>query len=391
MNPTQATALLRGMIEIPSPSGGEQPLAAWLAGEMERLGFQSSIDGAGNVVGRRGNPDGPQILLLGHLDTVPDQIPVRLEGSLLYGRGAVDAKGPLATMICAAAQLASSDAQLVVIGAVEEETPSSRGAHFLLDRYDPAAVLIAEPSGWSNVVFGYKGRISLHYEVERPPTHSAGPGEKATEVAVAFWNDLGRYFAELGDGHGDGLFYRPTATLLSFVGDMKQARLHISCRTPPEFDFAACDRFLETIAGTARYDVDERTPAVLANRNEATVRTLRQSIRAHGGEPKLKLKTGTSDMNTVAKKWRVPLAAYGPGDSSLDHTAEEHVDLEEYQRAIRVLRDALPLLVTELREQAARLAPPPPAPTPAPAEAGVYTTDEEAELVKRLEALGYLE
>lgn len=387
MNPAQATALLRGMIEIPSPSGGEQALAAWLAREMEHLGFQSSVDGAGNAVGRRGSPDGPLILLLGHLDTVPDQIPVRQEGSLLYGRGAVDAKGPLATMICAVAGLESIDAQLVVVGAVEEETPSSRGAHYLLDRYDPAAVLIGEPSGWSNVVLGYKGRLSIHYEVRRPPTHSAGPGEKATEVAVAFWNGLVHHFA--GFDGGDGLFHRPTATLLSFEGGMELARLHISCRTPPGFDFAACDRFLTALAGDARLDIDERTPAVLMDRGEPTVRTLLQSIRAHGGRPKLKVKTGTSDMNTVTKKWHVPLAAYGPGDSSLDHTDEEHVDLEEYLRAIQVLRDALPLLSAELRELAAIKAPP--AAVSAPEEAGVYTADEEAELAKRLEALGYME
>jgi LysW-gamma-L-lysine carboxypeptidase len=387
MNPTQATALLRGMIEIPSPSGGEQPLATWLAREMDRLGFQSSVDGAGNVVGRRGNPDGPLIMLLGHLDTVPDQIPVRQDGSLLYGRGAVDAKGPLAAMICAAALQESIDAQLVVVGAVEEEVSSSRGANYLLERYDPAAVLIGEPSGWSNVVLGYKGRIVIHYEVRRPPTHSAGPGEKATEVAVAFWNDLVRHFA--ASGNGDGLFYRPTATLLTFTGDMELARLHISCRTPPEFDFAAFDRFLATIAGTARLDFDERTPAVLVDRSEPTIRTLTQSIRSQGGRPKLKMKTGTSDMNTVTKKWRVPLAAYGPGDSSLDHTAEEHIDLEEYLRAIQVLRAALPLLSAELRQTAACDVPA--APVPVPPETGVYTADEEAELANRLAALGYME
>lgn len=381
MNPSDASALLRAMIEIPSPSGGEQALATFLAGEMERFGLHSFVDAVGNVVGRRGTT-GPLILLLGHLDTVSEQIPVRQEGSLLYGRGAVDAKGPLAAMICAVAQLEGIDAQLVVIGAVEEETPSSRGAHYLLDRYNPDAVLIGEPSGWSNVVVGYKGRIGIHYEVRRPPTHSAGPGEKASEVAVAFWNQLVQYFDTLKAG--DSIFYRPTATLGQIVGDMEHARLDISCRTPPDFDFAAFDRFLTTIVGDARLEIDERTPAVVVERNEPTVRALTQSIRKANGQPKFKLKTGTSDMNTVAKQWHVPLAAYGPGDSSLDHTDEEHIDLEEYWRSIEVLRAALPRLSAELSERRAQAAPP-------PSDADVYSADEEAELAKRLEALGYLE
>jgi [amino group carrier protein]-lysine/ornithine hydrolase len=383
-----AVALLRRMIEIPSPSGGEQALAAYLVDEMARLGLDSEVDGAGNAVGRGGGADGPLILLLGHLDTVASQIPVREEGTRLYGRGAVDAKGPLATMISAVARLASLDARLVVIGAVEEETPSSRGAHYLLDRYDPDAVLIGEPSGWSNVVLGYKGRIGIHYAVRRPPTHSAGPGEKATEVAVEFWNRLAAHCAESGGNgeSGGGLFDRPTVTLGRFAGTMELAELDISCRTPPGFDFPAFDRFLASIAGDARLETDDWMPAVRVERSEPTVRALTQSIRSHGGQPKLKVKTGTSDMNTVAKRWRVPLAAYGPGDSALDHTDVEHIDLDEYRRAIEVLCDALPRLSAELKERR------PPAISEAPAaEAAVYTAAEEEELSQRLAALGYLE
>ena len=54
-----------------------------------------------NAVGIKG--DGPQeIMLLGHIDTFPGNPPVRREGDLLYGRGSVDAKGPLCTFAAAA-------------------------------------------------------------------------------------------------------------------------------------------------------------------------------------------------------------------------------------------------------------------------------------------------
>ncbi len=46
-------------------------------------------------------------------------------------------------------------------------------------------------------------------------------------------------------------------------------------------------------------------------------------------------------MNIVAPIWDCPIVAYGPGDSSLDHTPEEHLDLDEYLRAIDVLADVL--------------------------------------------------
>lgn len=41
------------------------------------------------------------MVLLGHVDTMPDHIPVRQEGDGLYGRGSVDAKGPLACFTAA--------------------------------------------------------------------------------------------------------------------------------------------------------------------------------------------------------------------------------------------------------------------------------------------------
>ncbi len=46
-------------------------------------------------------------------------------------------------------------------------------------------------------------------------------------------------------------------------------------------------------------------------------------------------------MNVVGPAWNVPIVAYGPGDSRLDHTPEEHIRLDEFLRAIRVLRRVL--------------------------------------------------
>ena len=70
---------------------------------MQALGFHSYVDDAGNAVGEAGA--GPEIVLLGHIDTVPGVVPVRIEDGKLYGRGSVDAKGPFATFVAAAARL----------------------------------------------------------------------------------------------------------------------------------------------------------------------------------------------------------------------------------------------------------------------------------------------
>ncbi len=72
------------------------------------MGLDAHIDDVGNMVaqlpGTSAENTNP-IVLLGHMDTVTGVIPVRLEDGLLYGRGAVDAKGPLAAFLCAAARI----------------------------------------------------------------------------------------------------------------------------------------------------------------------------------------------------------------------------------------------------------------------------------------------
>src|SRR5712692_9791077 len=94
-------SLLSGLLEAYSPSHEEQQASEYLARWKRSAGFdQVFVDEAGNAVGILG--DGSQeIVLLGHIDTVPGYITVEARDGKLYGRGSVDAKGPLATFAAA--------------------------------------------------------------------------------------------------------------------------------------------------------------------------------------------------------------------------------------------------------------------------------------------------
>ena len=337
---SQETAiwLLREMLEIPSPSGGEGKLAAYLAQAMAGLGFDAWTDSVGNAVGVIDRGAGPHVMLLGHLDTVPDQIPVRQVNERLYGRGASDAQGPLAAMICAAAGASSFRGRICVIGAVEEELPSARGAIAVRDTYrQPRACIIGEPSGSRSVVIGYKGKLDLHYAVECPSAHTTSPDPKASELAAACWTALNEIL-----GRTDHTAFRlPGATLESICGDTTRAEARIGVRTPPCFDV---DTFLtelrERMPGGTLTVLAARAPCV-ADRRNPVVQALTAGIRRRSARPSLVLKTATSDMNTLAEAWDLPMASYGPGDSKLDHTSEESIALDDYLFSIQVLSDAL--------------------------------------------------
>ena len=350
---TGVEELLTLALSIPSPSGAEAALVAALTEELRARGFTAHVDEVGNMIGEIGPPDGPEIMLLGHVDTVPGDIPVRREGDLLHGRGSVDAKTPLVTMILAAARAAhhpSLPARVTVVGVVEEETPQSRGAvHIARSRPAPAALVVGEPSGWSDVVIGYKGKLDLRYRVSCAPTHSSMPDPKAADLMADVWAVI---VAELG-GHDHGRFDLPGVTLLRCRGDMEHAELEVDVRLPPGFDVDDYVARVRSRVSEGALDVVHCVDAVRATRSNPVVRALDTGIRQHGERPGHKVKTGTSDMNILARHWRVPMATYGPGDSKLDHADNEHVDLRDVERGVEVLTAALTDLTECLSSAAA--------------------------------------
>jgi len=347
----RAVRLLRRMLEIPSPSCQEAELARFLELAMRRMGLRSYIDQAGNAVGEGGRGGGPVVMLLGHMDTVPGTLPVRCEAGRMYGRGAVDAKGPLAAMISAAAELRDFPGRIVVVGAVEEETPGSLGAMTIRATHPrPDVVVIGEPSGWSTVVLGYKGKLDVRYRVTCAPTHPTNPVPKAGELAARCWEVLRE---ELGSVAGGDSFGQPSPTLVSINGSLTTAELEFSVRTPPDFDDHSLLTALRARVPDGQLTVINSVPACRADRRNPVVRALNAGIRTAGGAPSAKLKTATSDMNILAEVWDSPMATYGPGDSRLDHCDDEHIELADYRRGIVVLTTALGELGSEYERLAA--------------------------------------
>lgn len=350
MNPVD---FLQQFVSTASPSGQEEAAAQLMVEQMSALGFEACIDEVGNAVGVLecsvpGQGRAREIALLGHLDTVPGDIPVRLSGGRLHGRGTVDAKGPLATFMYAAARCGPRpDVRLVVIGAVEEETATSRGARHVVDRYTPQACIIGEPSGGDGITLGYKGRLLLDYVLRQPMGHTAGPQTGVAEKAVQWWNALLREI----DGYNRGrerVFDRLLPSLrqvnTASNGLTNTASMKVGVRLPPEFDADAFLSRARALAGPADLTAQGYAAAFRADRRNGLVRSLNVALRRHGLQPRYLIKTGTSDMNVVGPTWRCPIVAFGPGDSRLDHTPDEHIVIRQYLTAIDVLADALKML-----------------------------------------------
>lgn len=330
-----------------SPSGEEALAVDYLVNRMQILEFTKAYqDEIGNAVGIMG--DGPrQIVLLGHIDTVLGEIPVRVEGDMLYGRGSVDAKGPLATFVDAAAAVGPVEGwQVIVIGAIDEER-NSIGARHIVNQYRPEFAIIGEPSRWDRVTLGYKGSAWAEVKVQRFMQHTASQGESAPEAAVEIWNQV-RAWADGFNASHERVFDKVLPTLRGFASgtdDFEEwATLQIGIRLPQKLDPQQWYENLRELARSPSTEINPTgypIPAYRSERNSPLVRAFLGSIRSAGGKPGFVVKTGTADLNIVAPVWGCPAVAYGPGDSTLDHTPNEHISLREYQQSVNILTGVL--------------------------------------------------
>jgi len=339
-----AADLLEGLVRIPSVTGDEEAAVAWLRRQAEADGFRTTVDAAGDLVLEAGRGE-RRLLFVGHIDTVPGHIPVRVEDGVLWGRGSVDAKGCLvAAYIAARERLRDPGISLRLVAAVGEEG-DSRGTRQTIDAWTgpaPDWILVGEPSGADAFTLGYKGIVRGALSTRSEPVHGGHPGNTAAEALLDTWQEL-RTRYRFAEGF-DRLSGRLDAVQAGNDGLSDAGTARFQMRLPPHVDPGTLVEDVRAVATahSVSLDVDEAVPAAMGDARSPLAAAFRAAVRAGGAAPRLLRKTGTADLNLLAQAWPgVPIGAYGPGDSDLDHTPHERLDLAELERAVAVLGDVL--------------------------------------------------
>jgi LysW-gamma-L-lysine carboxypeptidase len=347
-DPAKARELLVRLVEIPGVTGAEKEACGYLARTLPMYGWEGAcLDEVGNVVAHRGRGQ-REIVLLGHIDTVPGGPVFRLDGDILWGRGSVDARGPLCAFVVAGGTAEVPEGwRLTLIAAVGEEG-DSRGARHVIPLYSPAACVIGEPSGTNGITIGYRGYLRLQISARDSGAHRSGNAGPVTATLMAA-SDILRDVAGR-DRPEKPLIERPFGAVISMRGEEageRYGRVDVDVRLPlgaSPGEWASEFIKIGSRQGAEGQDVEVKLaasmPACMVDKNDPLVRALRVAVRNAGLTPRLLAKGGTADFNFAAA-WNCPMAAYGPGDSKLDHTAEEHIDLNEYLTSAAILKNAL--------------------------------------------------
>jgi acetylornithine deacetylase len=339
---TDVAALVQELVATPSLSGQEAEAAALVARHAERQNLSVTRVGPNVIVTVSGAKPGRRLLLNSHLDTVApvagwttDPFKPQLAGGKIVGLGANDAKGCLASMLCAAVAAAPGikRGELVLALTVEEET-GGKGLEAIigtLGRID--AAVIGEPTGL-HICVAQKGLVVLEMITSGTARHAAHawrlPGKNAvTEAARAILKLEGWQ-----PGAAHPLLGPVTCEVTKIDGGTRSNVIPDRCVVTLD---------VRTIPGlrpeTVANQVSERTGAevrVKSGRLEPMETDAKADIVQHARRalPEAPL-VGSATLSDAVWTRHVPTIKIGPGETERSHTAGEYVTTVELDAGVR--------------------------------------------------------
>ena len=353
-----AIELLKRALEIYTPSRSEAQLANLIKEKcLDDLGFEKvNIDSVGNVIATKGNGT-PRILLCGHMDTVPGQIPVRIDSGFLFGRGASDAKAPLISMLLACSEF-KQRGTIIFAGVVDEEGNATGIKELVKNNLSIDYAIFGEPSGINRITISYKGRIALKLTCDvLDSAHASAPwlSKNSIEEVFEVWKLLGAEISAKYD-KTDNKSKSVSLSLTEISGGSshnvtpQKCKVTIDIRVP---NGVKCLEILNHLDTSIRnisemrkvkitYRIEDITEAFEADHSSPLVRALSLSILDVCKVRSVLLrKTGTGDMNVLGNSLNIPVVTYGPGEPHVSHSKDEKVEIQSYLTSIEIYNRAL--------------------------------------------------
>lgn len=194
-------ALTEQLMRIPSVSENEEAVGRCIGTHLSALGYTVELipiaadSNRYNVYAYLGSSREARTCLTSHMDTVPPHIDFRLEGNVIYGRGACDDKGPLAAQIVALEELRAEgklkpgDASLLFVVGEEKGGPGMLAANDMDLQWE--AILFGEPTE-GKLATGHKGHYVFELFAKGKAAHSGYPeqGRSANAMLIELLEEL---------------------------------------------------------------------------------------------------------------------------------------------------------------------------------------------------------
>jgi putative selenium metabolism hydrolase len=366
---------VRDIIAIPSPSGKEEVVIQRIKQEMERIGYENIfIDGMGNLIGQLGK--GKKILAIeGHVDTVDagdldkwtyDPFKGKIENDIIYGRGACDMKGAVASFIYSGAILKEigipNDLKFIVVASVMEEVYEGLNWQYIIkeDKINPDSVIIAEPSSLK-IANGQRGRVDLKVVTTGTSSHGATPelGENAVYKIAPIISEIEKMN---NDFPTDPLFGKPCISVTDVRSNAvnrnaipDSAAIHIDRRLTPNENVTqnSIIKELQSLDSVKNanakvfipeyeyksnsglvYPIKAFYPSWYMDDSHPLIKTAINTYhRQFNIEPELYLWHFSTNGVGCKGIFNIPTFGFGPGYEKFAHTEEDQVPVDHLIRA----------------------------------------------------------
>ena len=349
---TDLLARTAALVAIPSESHEEATLATHVEQRLRALGRLDVERVDDNVVARTHLGRPMRLVLAGHLDTVPanDNATPRVEGDVLWGLGSTDMKGGLAVMLALAETVPDPAVDVTwVFYAAEEVAAVHNGLRHLFEHRPDLlvgdAALLGEPTA-ADLEVGCQGTMRLRVTLAGARAHPARPWMGRNAIHRA-----GRVLAALDDYEArrpvlDGCEFHEALQALSVEGGVAgnvvpdRAVITINHRFAPDRTPSEAQAHVEEVLSPYLEEGDEVELVDVADAAPpGLTHPLLATLRERNGLA-VRAKLGWTDVSRFAAAG-IPAANFGPGESSLAHTRDEHVDRASLDAVYAALVDLI--------------------------------------------------
>jgi acetylornithine deacetylase len=376
MSERESTSLLRELVSRPSvnpmgralqsPDLFEYRVTDYLEQFFRGLGVpyerQPIAPQRENIVARTaGGGKGPSIVFEAHQDTVPtdnmtiDPFGAKIEKGRLYGRGACDIKGGMASMLAAFARLVREKpkgaAEVIMACTVDEEHTFLGVQQLVKNGLVADMAVIAEPT-CMKIVHAHKGVVRWHLTTAGRSCHSSAPeqGINAIYRMGKVLVGVERFADWLRASRTDALLGPPTLSIGRIEGGTSVNTVPDRCRVevdrrliPGEDPQAAPGQLTTFLNNEAHVNVPFEAsapflhcPALSPERSKELVARLGSAVASVRGKHEVTAVPYGTDASTIAAAG-IPAVVFGPGDIAQAHTCDEWIDLDEVESASEIL------------------------------------------------------
>lgn len=346
----------------------EAQMAAYIGRILATEGIEHTIEcvekGRYNVIARlKGGRKGKRLILNGHMDTVPlygmyDGLMPRIEDGKLYGRGAVDMKGPLMAMLYAIIAIKRKaiafDGEIILVCVADEEERSLGSIHYLENHTDGAdGVAVGEPT---NLIIcpAHRGLQWIEIMVEGKTVHGGNQasGLNAIDVAGELICYLKVEMAKVIEASSHPLIGKGSFNIGTINGGTQPSTVAGKCMLTFDRRWVPGET-LETILSQVSamlecflklhpgYKISYRSMAENVMKgdyshesmntplNAAIVQAAVKSVESIGRQSEISFFPAWSDGALFQHFFNMPTIVFGPGNLATAHSDEEYIEIEE--------------------------------------------------------------